>query len=88
MPIDIKLYFKVMLLMRAISAEGKRLIHAGRSRNVSSCIYPNGGVKMNREELTKQTMQRLGVWQKDASAAFPEFQTVKNRFLYGEVWAG
>ncbi len=42
---------------------------------------------MNREELTKQTMQQLGVWQKDASAAFPEFQTVKNRFLYGEVWA-
>ena len=42
---------------------------------------------MNREKLTKQTMQRLGVWQKDASAAFPEFQTVKNRFLYGEVWA-
>lgn len=40
---------------------------------------------MNREEQTNHAMQQLGIAENELVSAFPEFETVKNRFLYGEV---
>ena len=42
---------------------------------------------MNRMEQTAQTMETLGLPRSDLPAGFPEIQQVKERFLYGEVWA-
>lgn len=40
---------------------------------------------MNREEQKNDTMRQMGISENKLAAAFPEFETVKNRFLYGEV---
>jgi len=40
---------------------------------------------MNREEQKNYAMQQMGISENKLASAFPEFQTVKNRFLYGEV---
>jgi 4-carboxymuconolactone decarboxylase len=40
---------------------------------------------MNREDQKNDAMQQMGISENKLAAAFPEFETVKNRFLYGEV---
>ncbi|MCI2000701.1 MAG: carboxymuconolactone decarboxylase family protein [Clostridia bacterium] len=40
---------------------------------------------MNREEQKNYAMQQMGISENKLAAAFPEFETIKNRFLYGEV---
>lgn len=40
---------------------------------------------MNREEQKNYLMQQMGISENKLASAFPEFETVKNRFLYGEV---
>lgn len=42
---------------------------------------------MDRVEQAEQTMKMLGFPRNDMTADFPEFQQVKERFSYGEVWA-
>ena len=42
---------------------------------------------MDRVEQREQTIRMLGIPQDDLTVDFPEFQQVKERFLYGEVWA-
>lgn len=42
---------------------------------------------MNRVEQAAQTTEKLGLPRKDLATEFPEFQQVKEQFLYGEVWA-
>jgi 4-carboxymuconolactone decarboxylase len=40
---------------------------------------------MSRTELAKVKMEQLGIEENALTAAFPEFEAVKNSFLYGEV---
>lgn len=42
---------------------------------------------MNREEKAKTTMRKLDVRESALAAAFPEFDAVKNRFVFGDVWS-
>jgi 4-carboxymuconolactone decarboxylase len=41
---------------------------------------------MNRENLSKETMQKHGIGETELTKQFPDFEEVKNRLLYGEVW--
>lgn len=41
---------------------------------------------MNRVEEANKMMQKLGVKEKSLAKSFDEFETVKNNFIYGEVW--
>lgn len=40
---------------------------------------------MNREEQKNYVMRQTGIAENKLASAFPEFETIKNRFLYGEV---
>ena len=40
---------------------------------------------MNRIEKSAEVMASLGVCENDLAAAFPEFETVRNRFVYAEA---
>lgn len=40
---------------------------------------------MGREKQTTKTMQHLGIQNNHLAVAFPEFETIKNQFIYGEV---
>lgn len=41
---------------------------------------------MNRLEKMQQNMETLGVEEHTLTKAFPEFESVKNSFIYGEIW--
>ena len=41
---------------------------------------------MNRVEEANKMMQKLGVKENSLAKSFDEFETVKNNFIYGEVW--
>lgn len=40
---------------------------------------------MNREEQKNDAMRQAGISENNLATAFPEFEPIKNRFLYGEV---
>lgn len=41
---------------------------------------------MNRIDVANETMKKLGVKDNSLSKYFDEFESVKNNFIYGEVW--
>lgn len=45
-----------------------------------------GHYVMNRINLSKKTMKLLGVKNNSLSNSFDEFESIKNNFIYGEVW--
>lgn len=44
-------------------------------------------MNIDREALAQLTQRELGLDQEGLSAMFPEFALVKERFVYGDVWA-
>lgn len=41
---------------------------------------------MNRPDEAISMMQSLGIKENELAQAFPEFEAIKNNFVYGEVW--
>jgi 4-carboxymuconolactone decarboxylase len=50
-------------------------------------IYLKLETQAGRADKSKNTMKALGIRENSSSVLFPDFATIKNRFLYGEVWS-
>jgi 4-carboxymuconolactone decarboxylase len=54
---------------------------------VSDQVYLKLGTQAGRADKSQNTMRALGIREDSSSSLFSDFATIKNRFLYGEVWS-